>query len=88
VFGAVWSASAHAPVTGATVSLAEGANAMVVYGTYSPSKFTPGPQASANGFLVYTSEVTGVTVSGPTGSRTVYVGGDFSFVPTALVVLP
>jgi hypothetical protein len=88
VFGAVWSASAHAPVTGATVSLAEGANAMVVYGTYSASKFTPGPQASANGFLVYTNEVTGVTVSGPTGSRTVYVGGDFSFVPTALVVLP
>lgn len=70
VIGAVWSKSGTpGPVSGATVTLDEGASASVVYGNVGTDTFMPAADASATDssgmFMVFTNGVVGITVSAP-----------------------
>ena len=92
VFGGVWSASAKAPITGATVTLDANSDATVVYGTLTENGFTPNSGATSTdasgAFVVYTNQVVGLTVTAAGGASShLYTGAD-AFAPVAnLVVL-
>ena len=94
VMGVVWSNTAPVgPVQGATVTLDQGAQGAVEYGSGGAQGFTPSATASATDasgmFEVYANEVVGVTVTAPGhGTQRLFVGGDLNSVGSTIAVLP
>ena len=93
VLGAVWTKTpAAGPVTGATVTLDDGADATVVYTSVAMDKMTPIQGATATdatgGFIIYTNQVVGITVAAPGHpSQHLYVGSARDMPATVLPVL-
>lgn len=90
VIGAVWS---HGPVAGATVVADDGELSQVVYGDVGAATFMPMStltSTNASGmFVVYSQQITGITVSAPGhASQHMFVGAGPYMPGTALVVLP
>jgi hypothetical protein len=96
VFGAVWSGTgaARTPVNGATVQLtSEFADAGEVFyvSVDADQKLVETPGATSTGpsgmFVVLLDTVVDITVTGPTGTRTVKIAGQGDFVSVQLIQL-
>ncbi|HTR50580.1 MAG TPA: hypothetical protein VMJ10_07730 [Kofleriaceae bacterium] len=93
VFGGVWTnTGTKGPVAGATVTLDANSDAQVVYGSVAQTGFTANASATSTdatgGFVVYTNQVVGITVTATGHTSThVFVGADPVVPGTSLVVV-